>query len=274
MSPLSSGLFKNAILQSGTAYSDVTFMTKSEALNNSKKFSQSRGCQDENNWINCLKKLDAKEVINYRFNSLNFIANQHFLPVVGEAFYPVASFEALKKGKFNSGINILAGVTADEGTIFVFKWFDGIDSDPSKLNQNIKNYLIKNLNWKSIKSIENKKKVVDYYISDETDVNMIKNKTAQIYGDYVLSCPTYYMPRDMVLWSEDNKVFMYQLTYKSIMSLSSLLAGNEPWVGIGHGDDIEFVMGTSILYPERYSQQDYQFALFVMNLWSNFAKTG
>ena len=249
-------------------------MTKSEALRNSKKFSQIKGCEDENNWINCLKKLDAKEIIKYPFNPFNFLANQQFLPVVGEAFYPITSFEAVKKGKFNSGINILAGVTADEGSIFVCKWFDGIDSDPSKLNQNIKNYLIKNLNWKSIESIENKKKVVDYYISDETNVNIIKNKTGQILGDYILSCPTYYMPRDMVLWSEENKIFMYQLTYKSIMSFSSFFAGKEPWIGIGHGDDIEFVMGTSILHPERYSEQDYQFALLVMNLWSNFAKTG
>ena len=109
---------------------------------------------------------------------------------------------------------------------------------------------------------------------DEIEVNMIKNKIGHIFGDYILTCPTYYMQRDIMLWSEDNKVFMYKLTYKSKLNSSNSIAETKDWIGVSHSDDIEFVFGTSLLYPERYSQQDYQFALLIMNLWSNFAKTG
>ena len=249
-------------------------MDKSEALSKSKRFSETRGCIDEKNWIKCLKNLDAKTINYYYYNPHHYFSNERFLPVIGEEFYPVKSYEAFKTGTFNSGINILAGVTADEGSTFVSKWFDEIDSDPSNLNKNIKTYLLEELDWKNLESIENRKKVAEYYISDETEVNMIKNKTGQIFGDYAISCPTYYIIRDMVLWSEENKVFMYKLNYKSKISISNLFADNQSWIGVGHGDDIGFVLGASLLSPEKYSQQDYQFTLLVMNLWSNFAKTG
>ena len=52
LSPLSKGLFKKAIIQSGTAYTDAIFMDKSEALNVSKRHAHEVGCSDEINWIN------------------------------------------------------------------------------------------------------------------------------------------------------------------------------------------------------------------------------
>ena len=272
LSPLSKNLFKNAILQSGATY--IVTMTKTEAINNAKKYSQEVGCKDESDWIKCLKQIDAKTANSYNFNFYNFFGTLSFLPVVGEAFFPIQSYQAFKTGKFNSGINILAGVAANEGSIFVAKWFDEIDSDSSKLNHNVKEYIHKKLNVKNLKSEENKKKAIDFYIADEIDVDQIKNKTGLFFGHWILTCPTYYVQRDIMLWSGDNKVFMYKLTYKSKMSFSSLLAGNDSWIGVSHLDDIEFVFGTSLLYPEKYSQQDYQFSLLVMNLWTNFAKTG
>ena len=273
LSPLSKGLFKNAILQSGSPYTDLSFMGKNEALNNAKEYSESLGCNNEN-WISCLKQLDPKSINTYHVNWDHFLSSRLFLPVVSEAFCPVKPYEAFKTGRFNTEINILTGTT-DEGSIFVFKWFDDIDSDEAKLNKNVKEYLNKELkNWKHLESDDTRKKVIDYYISDETDVNMIKNKTGKIFGDYCLNCPPFYTQRDIKLWSDDTNVYMYKLTYKSTMSFSSFYASKEPWIGVGHVDDIEFVFGASLLYPERYSEQDYQFALLVMNLWSNFAKTG
>ena len=275
LSPLSKGLFKNAIIQSGSIYTDASFMSKTQNLKDSKEYSEKLGCKDETNWIKCLKQLDPQQINDYNIDFGKFVAGTKFLPVFGEEFYPIESYEAVKTGKFNSDINILAGITADEGTIFVHKWFAEIDSDPTKFNQNVKNYLNIILKfWKNLESGNERRNVIEAYISDEKDVNNIKSKVGQIFGDYVLTCPTYYFSRDIVLWSGFSNVYMYELTYKSSMSFSSFIAPSEPWIGIGHGDDIEFVFGTSLLAPQRYSQQDYNFALLVMNLWTNFAKTG
>lgn len=110
LSPLSKNLFKKAIVQSGTAFTVNSFMTKEEALNNSKKFSQDLGCNQSDQWINCLKQLNASLLTNYSIQPFQY-GLFGFLPVVGEAFYPVNSFEAVKTGKFNSEIDLLAGVS-------------------------------------------------------------------------------------------------------------------------------------------------------------------
>ena len=89
LSPLSKGLFKNAILQSGSIYTDQRFMTKSQALKYAKKYSQKVGCSNQNNWIKCLKQIDAKTATSYQFNLFHLFATHHFFPVVGEAFYPI-----------------------------------------------------------------------------------------------------------------------------------------------------------------------------------------
>ena len=196
-----------------------------------------------------------------------------FLPVVGEAFLPVKPFEAVKTGNFNSKTNILAGATADEGSIFVFNWFDKLNSSSPKFNQNAKDYVFHEIdNLKYLESEEIRKRAIDFYLSNETNVNLIKNKTSHLFGDYILICPMHFMLKDIMLWSGDNKVYMYKLTYKS--SQFNSIYANETWMGIPHGSDLEFVFGLPLKYPKIYSKQDYQFSLLVLNLWTNFAKTG
>ena len=200
--------------------------------------------------------------------------SKNFFPVVGEAFYPVKSYEAVKSGRFNSKVSILAGVTQDEGSLFVYSWFDRLNSSSSKFNQNVKDYVFHEIdNLKHLESEGERKKVIDFYLSNETKVDMIKNKTGQIFGDYVITCPTYFMPKDMVLWSGDNKVYLYKLTHRANSSSNGLYL-NQTWMGVPHGSDLEFVFGVPLRLSQMNSKQDQQFSLLIMNLWTNFAKTG
>ena len=232
------------------------------------------GCKNETNWITCLKQLDASKITNYTYDIFHLLRTKNFLPVVGEAFYPVKSYDAVKTGRFNSEVSILAGVTQDEGSFLVSHWFDKFNSSSSKFNQNVKDYVFHEIdNLKHLESESERKKVIDFYLSNETNVDMIKNKTGQIFGDYIITCPTYFMPKDMVLWSGDNKVYLYKLTYKANSSLLGINQ-NETWLGVYHGADIEFVFGLPFMIPQMYSKQEQQFSLLIMNLWTNFAKTG
>ena len=96
LSPLSKELFKKAIIQSGTAHTDAFFMDKSQALNVSKTHAHEVGCNHQIYWMTCLKKLDASIIYNYTFDIFHFMKTKNFLPVVGEAFYPVKSYDAFK----------------------------------------------------------------------------------------------------------------------------------------------------------------------------------
>ena len=274
LSPLSKGLFKKAIIQSGTAYSETAYFSKSQGLNISKQHANEVGCKNETNWITCLKQLNASAIYNYTYDIFHLMKAKNFIPVIGEAFYPIKAYEAVKTGRFNSQISILAGVTQDEGSLFVYSWFDRLNSSSLKFNQNVKDYVFHEIdNWRYLESENLRKKVVDFYLSNETKVDMIKNKTGQILGDYVITCPTYFMPKDMVLWSGDNKVYLYKLTYKANNSLTGAYP-NGTWMGVTHASDLEFVFGFPLKLPHMYSKQEQQFSLLIMNLWTNFAKTG
>ena len=146
-------------------------------------------------------------------------------------------------------------------------------NDSSETFKNhVKNALLNMLtNWKFMH--KEQLKVLNYYLSNETEIDRIKNKVGQIFGDSFLVCPTYFMAKDIMLWSGDNKVYFYKLTHRTNGSLSSIFR-NQKWTGICHGEDIPFVFGDPFINPNVYSKQDFQFSFLIMNLWTNFAKTG
>ena len=127
--------------------------------------------------------------------------------------------------------------------------------------------------WKYLDSDSNRKKVINFYLANVTEIDMIKNRIGQVFGDYLLTCPTYYMAKDVMLWSGNSKVYFYKLTHHSKVSLSHRVL-NESWIGTGHADDLEYVFGLPFSVPESYTEQDRNFSLLIMNLWTNFAKTG
>ena len=107
---------------------------------------------------------------------------------------------------------------------------------------------------------------MDYYLANETEIDRIKNKAGHIFGDYSIACPTYFMPKDIMLWSCDNTgVYLYELTYRASSSASCIFS-NDPWMGVCHGETSKFIFGQVLRFPKEYNQKDYQFSLLVMNL--------
>ena len=276
LSPLSNGLFNKAILQSGAAYNEMIYMTKEQNFNESKLFAESLGCTSETEWISCLKKIQPEKLLNYTFNILRFYDTTNFLPVVGEAFFPYKPHEAVKRGKFNSKVIILAGVTQDEGSLFTYNFFEYLKSNSSEqFKQDVIDFFDNEMEgWNYLESPDQRKRVLDYYLSNETEIDRIKTKAAHILGDYFLVCPTYYLSKDIMLWSGENTVYLYELTYKLRTSIKCFFS-NESWMGVCHFEDIQFVFGEPLRLKDRHKDiKDQQFSLLVMNLWSNFAKTG
>ena len=276
LSPLSSGLFNKAIVQSGSVYNEMVYRTKEENLKQSKAFAKSLGCTDcTDQWMNCLKKIQPEKLANYSYDINRFHDTTNFLPVVGEAFFPEKPHQAVKQGKFNSKVKILAGVTKDEGSSFVYEGLNYLMSNSSqKFKENIINFFYNEMKrWNYLESPEHRKMVLNYYLSNETEIDKMKNKVGHIVGDYFLVCPTYYTAKDVMLWSGDNTVYFYELTHKLPKSVKCIFS-NDSWMGICHTEDIQFVFGEPLRFKDKHNIKDQQFSLLIMNLWSNFAKTG
>lgn len=256
-------------------------MSKEENLNYSKKHSQNLGCsistsngtsnETSNDWIKCLKKVSPKD--------LHFYApTVNFLPVYGEPFYPIKSFQAVNSGKFNSHIKILTGVTADEGSLFVYNLFDNMNTSSGSFQENVINLMNNTLiTWKNLQSQQTRNSILDFYLkkfnltNEKSQIDKFKNNVGRIWGDYWLTCPTYLFAKDISLWSSENQVYFYKLTHKAKVSAAGCY---KSWTGVCHAEDIPFVFGYPLKSPQNYTEEDHQFTLLMLKIWTNFAKTG
>jgi carboxylesterase type B len=101
LSPLSKNLFKRAILQSGATfgYKERGRITKNEALKEAKKMGQSFNCSDDNQWLDCLRKVDALKLSSY--------LNITFTTIEETEFLPLSAQNTLKRENFRKGSNFV-----------------------------------------------------------------------------------------------------------------------------------------------------------------------
>jgi len=100
VSPLSRNLFKRAIMQSGAYFfRNYRNYNSTYHLNAARKMSESIGCPNDNQWLDCLRKAEPKTIVEH--NSLNpsLVFDNEILPHKIE--------DALKLGEYQKGINFL-----------------------------------------------------------------------------------------------------------------------------------------------------------------------
>lgn len=127
LSPLAKGLFRRAIIQSGSPFSYYGILSPEETVKKTKVFSQRLGCQVgstgklDNKTIACLLEKSPEEFIKA---TLAFVAahEQPFLPSYGNEIMPFSPINSLKTGKFNTGVDVLYGVCNNEGSHFVLNF--------------------------------------------------------------------------------------------------------------------------------------------------------
>lgn len=97
LSPVSKGLFNRAIMESGANMyrNDKPMMTKEKALKMAKDLAKQLKCEDDNQWLQCLRKVEAKKFLNYVSGSM--------YPLEGTEFLPYSAQEAFNRIKFNDG---------------------------------------------------------------------------------------------------------------------------------------------------------------------------
>ncbi|XP_054161578.1 acetylcholinesterase-like, partial [Oppia nitens] len=265
LSPLSKGLFQRAILQSGALLFNKArdVISKQEALQASREMADRLNCTDDRQWIQCLRRVSPDELLKHN----SFLTQ----PIFDSPFLPFRTQSALANKLYNSDIDLLAGVTADEGqgllnglinpnttvTVDVFKMYVQL------LNSVFHNIDVETMNEFYLKSI------------NRTDSPALKHRFGDLVGDLVIKCPTYLFAKQLAKQRRqpENNVYFYELTYAS--DLFERLKNCDPVVdGICHESDIPFVFGLPYLYPEGYEKEDYFFSRWSMKWWTDFVKNG
>ncbi|XP_054165719.1 acetylcholinesterase-like, partial [Oppia nitens] len=263
MSPLTKGLYRRAIMQSCSIMlnKDRDSVTTDEALDMNKQMAHKLNCSD--NWLDCLRKVSPELI-------LNVWKTPFTLPLIGTEFLPVRAQKAFQKHTVNSDIDLIAGVTRDEGS--VGDNLLAVSTDNMTIAKftdliNKTNVFMYGLNTT---------KIEDFYMKsiDKTNSTSLRKAFQDFFGDVALKCPTYLFAQQLNKIKPINKnVYFYEWTYLS-EKFGKIINCNVHDRGICHGADIPYVFGLPFIVPEMFEPIDKTFSQTIIKMWTEFAKTG
>ncbi|CAG2180771.1 unnamed protein product, partial [Oppiella nova] len=255
-------MFKRAIMESGARLynKDRDVLNTTEALLEAKQMARLMNCSESEDWLKCLRKADGMAVIN--------LDNALIVSVLGTEFLPISAQKAFETKKFNSDIDLLAGVVRNEGSSFV-------------------PYVVKHPHNITVEDFTNGvqeldlifhgvdvKKVTDFYLQNVNTSSPVAMHWAvgDLSGDLMLTCPTYLFAKQFAITVKEwQRVYFYELLYGS-KRFSQIIGCDQKTEGICHAEDIPFVFGLPYIHEKDYEPEDMFFSREVMKMWTKFAK--
>lgn len=273
MSPLSEGLFKRAVLMSGTMYSLDTWDTVPESMVKADKVANAVGCSNgrtielssnAEEIVDCMRNKSADELV-MASKEVTVPKLAPFAPTYHNEFLPRNPFLALKRGFFSS-VDVLAGVTSDEGAAFLLFPLvhellveDIRGAPPEELIRSLRSAL-----WRVLKDdIPN---TLQMYTEEapKDDNNALRRQHIDYVSDRLFNCPLQFFAENHS--RKGNKVFTYVFADKPEMFP---LPG---WMGMPHGIDVAFTFGH--LYAANPDSPDGRISEAFIRLLASFSENG
>ncbi|XP_067678793.1 acetylcholinesterase-like isoform X2 [Haliotis asinina] len=260
VSPHSKGLFRYAILQSGspTAYWAL-LRPPANAIFRTIRFAEKLGCyadQDMQKLKQCLKTKNWTDIIKEEYDYVPGMYN--FSPVIDQQFLHSDPETLLKDADLNGEV-FMTGVTRDEGSLTAVRVNEKMD--------------IKLTPW-FVEAVTTINIDIDLVVHEYKPWKDPDNKTANIIGlSDVVGDSTFVAPAIDVakrLAQRTKNVYFYSFEYHSQVSMKP------SWLGVPHGRDQFYLFG----YPFTghplyvYTEEDRQVSKVLINMWSNFVKNG
>lgn len=272
LSPLTNGLYQNAILQSGTATAFFSYLERHEADSVARSFSQLVGC-DFSSLKQCLKEKSVDEILKAQ---LKVPPKENVLPlgpVVDGYFLPDSPPKLLQAGKFNA-TNIIVGVTRDDGGVFVVS-IPGITKGLN-ISHGISRTLFKKEIRNRLWTRHQTKRITDLLIYEYTNWSNVSNpyvlreQLLHLFTDSFFKAPAVESAEFFV--KKQVPTYFYQLEIAPKFVLGIPIPEDN---GIYHGADIFYTFGFPLVTQKNQTSEiQVRFAKSFMTLWSNFAKTG
>lgn len=281
LSPLSKGLYRRAIVLSGSILHPVYSDNNENLSKLCQKYASILGCTaygetlDKNpkSIIECMKNLslekfieaDSKMIMNMEKIPRD-LYSQILHPRIGDDFLPKNTSDSLRKGQFKD-TEILFGITKNEGSIlftaFTPQLFVEKGVTPS-FNKTVIRQHIRNVIRSNNESEDDK--IIQFYMDrvNETDEYAYVKTLSGVIGDYIISCGAIFQADFQSL--RNNPIYFYMFNFLSPSSTYP------KWMGVPHGHDVEYIFGNFFL--RKYSEKEKEFAGGIMDRLISFAKTG
>jgi len=214
LSPLTKGLFKRAIMQSGSPNSYLGSNPENVTLLKTHHFAQSMNCSQTamTDILACLRNKSVDDILHLsKFATTN---GEAFDPIYGDEVMPIKPYDALKTGHFNQNIELLFGTVKDEGSIFIEEIFSDLAPDKHTVLTVSKTKSYISLIFMMLKQSYSQS-IADFYTAGlkDTDNTELIQAISNSFGDYQLTCPTVLYGSTFAAWSKANKAYAYRVTH-------------------------------------------------------------
>ncbi|XP_022696721.1 neuroligin 4-like isoform X2 [Varroa jacobsoni] len=298
LSPLSAGLFKRAILQSGSAFWKLRQTTLDIGhfplgTQGNGKITDCSSFPRESRFANrpipphregqtlrsfsfddgVYKGLDYGEISAARGGeeAANLIG-----PTYDNEFLPLNPHMSAAMGLFND-VEVLIGSNNNEGAWEFMKanhWKNFTDGDNFKainLLKFIKNFF-EEFRFRNLIGAKATEGIYYYFASNlrGNDVQHNRQFAFDFIGDFVHTCPLTYFAE--ALADRNVSVNYYRFAHSS--QRRTLPSAWPLWVGASHMDEIPFVFGAPLIQSSAYSTSERDLSASIMDAWTSFAKTG
>jgi len=274
MSPVAKGLFSQAIVQSGSAFSPWSI--QEDPLTYAKMVASELNCPTDTSATirDCLigKTDDELFAAYYKIIQTSGLPRLFFVPVVeggstSEPFLPDTPTNLMKSKRYNR-VPVIAGVTSNEGGTFpapckVDKQF--LDTTFPSFLENTTSISGDHFYMAAAAVRQEYFTDVDFNNQQQLDIAM-----QDIVSDSMFNSGNDRHVRKLV--KDGATVYMYLLTYRGKNSFAGY-EGSEH-LGATHGDDLINLFNVMLFDEGKLSGDDELISKRILTMWTNFAKTG
>ncbi|KAK8756926.1 acetylcholinesterase-like [Amblyomma americanum] len=271
LSPMSEGLFRRAVLMSGSMSSIDIWDMVHESMAKGSKVADIVGCSkggsidlssNPDEIVDCFRGKSADELVRAAAESVapRLLA---FLPTYHDSFLPKMPLAALKRGFFGS-VDIIAGVTLDEAA---FPFLASAKPELLAEDLEVSESLIDTLNailsaWQKVDTPH----ILDNYTADvsKDDGNALRRLYLDYLSDWMFNCPLRLLAEKHS--DRGSNVFAYVFGHKLPT------APFPSWTGAPHISDLAFAFGH--LYAQQPDTPDGSMSEAFVRILATFAESG
>lgn len=281
LNPTLEGLFRHAILMSGSPLSYWAFMNKHvepEYRRKIRKYLKKVGCEHEDvaSSKRCLKSKTESE-LNTSLRRTVPTMLLHPMPVDNVTIFG-PPIKLLTEGKFLT-VPVMFGFTKDEGAMIaeynpLYPWKQ---YDYTALKNDIKRYRrVKKFSSRFEEIVAHE--YMDYSIEEENE--RCFQGFIQIESDMSIKVPTLHfaklMQEAMFRRNESSRVSLYSFDYHNEATFRSVSFNLFGKPSVPHGQDLFYVFGIPLIGHSKFNftSADISLSKHMINIWAKFVKNG
>lgn len=276
VSPLSKNLFKRVILHSGSIINPMFLDNNERLFKNSQAVASMLGCtnkttslqNDPEAVVQCLKT-KPQEDFALAEKTLLMSNPGVFYPATNDEFLPKSSVDLFREGKFIKDVDVMIGVTEDEGSLFLFSAMHDYFGYFGENEDNIISKLrALGLSRRLLASLgqNNSSEIIDYYLKNTKHRIAVEYKkmVANIFGDFQITCNAIFAADFISL--KGNQVYFYKFGFRPVTTPMA------QWTGAMHTDELQYIFMKP--FYGNFTDEEIELSHNLIDRWSAFAKKG